>query len=618
MRKLDPTLQSLLRRQQNAVRSAAPHELSEDDLRPRPERVDLAVMLEGDIADLQAIGFEPRTVKKHPTQGYTIATGTIAVARLEELEQLPHLVTTEASRPVWPELNSSVSEIRADQLHEAATPFKGAGVVVGVIDSGFDIHHQNFRKADETTRVLAIWDQTIDPGDADALPDGSGNKEGPPADYSYGVEYDEARINDALTTNRGLVRTNDRDKHGNVDGHGTHVTGIAAGDGSQAGKCRGAFTFVGVAPEAEIILVRLGAGSADDFGLGASTNLIDAFEWIWRHKRTAGKPIVVNLSMGDNMGAHDGTSLVELAIDIEMLVVQGHIVVKSAGNAGAAMQHAEGLVAPGATVEVGFTVRDRDGDDRDIDIWYDAADRFDLKMVRPGAGKPEKRSSGTFSPGGGEPPWVFTNVGVVVTSELNDPLTSSNRIHIRIEPGTGARIPAGPWRLRLTNTGATLAPFDAWIDRGNDKIQPNPPHHDAPYFTSHVTTARTISVPGTSEEVITVGNYAQNGFLFFDSTGDVVDRSSRGPTRDGRIKPEISAPGVAIQSAAARGEGQLLLRLLRPAHLRRDERDQYVGAACRGRRGAHAPEEPRALGGRRQADPHEHGSGPRGWLAGRA
>jgi subtilisin family serine protease len=549
VRKLDPTLQSFLRRHQSAVWSAAPQELSEDDLRLPPERVDLAVMFEGEIADLQAVGFEPRTVKKHPTQGYAIATGTIAVARLGELEQLPHLVTAEASRPMWTDLNSSVSEIRADELHEAATPLKGAGVVVGVIDSGFDIHHQNFRKADGTTRILALWDQTIDPGDAAAQPG-----ERHPDGYAFGVEYDEARINDALTTDGRLVRTNDLHDDGEVNGHGTHVLGIAAGDGSQAGNCRGTFTFVGVAPEAEIILVRL-ESDVGGFEVGESRNLVDAFEWIWRHNRTAEKPIVVNLSQGDNMGAHDGTSLVELSIDIEVLVVEGHIAVKSAGNAGDDMQHAEATVAPGDTVEVRFTVRDRDSRNRHIDIWYEGADRLDVQLVAPGAGPP---TSPTFSPQGGDPPWVVNpgaaanrRTQVEVTSELNHPVNSNNRIHILIDPASKARIPAGPWRLRLTNTGATPAPFDAWIDRGKYKKQPTPPHHTAPFFTSHVTTAKTVNIPGTSDEVITVGNYAQDGGLFSNWTGDVQDSSGRGPTRDGRTKPDLSAPGVAIKSAAA-------------------------------------------------------------------
>ena len=346
MGKLDPTLSYLSWCHSQGQLGRIGDDVDAD--RPLPETADLAAIFTGDIADLEAAGFVPRTVKRHPTKDLTVATGSIAVARLPELEDVEHLLTTEASRPMRSELNRSVSEINADDVHESPAHLKGAGVVVGVIDGGFDIHHQNFRKPDGTTRILAIWDQTIDPSDTDAQP-GERN----PTNFTFGVEYDEARINAALTTDRRLVRTNDKEDD-EVSGHGTHVLGIAAGDGSQAGNCRGTFVFVGVAPEAEIILVRL---SAANFELGASTNLSDAFEFIWRHPRAAGKPVVVNLSQGDNMGAHDGTSAVEASIEIETLIVPGHVVVKSAGNAGDDHQHAEGTVTPAVPITVNFEVR---------------------------------------------------------------------------------------------------------------------------------------------------------------------------------------------------------------------------------------------------------------------
>src|SRR5918994_1584435 len=212
MHKLDPTLSFLAWR--HSQRHDGRPGTEADPARPLPETADLAAVFTGDLADLEAVGFVPRTVKRHPTEGFTIATGSIAVARLPELEHVEHLLTTEASRPMRSELNRSVSEINADDVHESPAHLKGAGVVVGVIDSGFDVHHQNFRKPDGTTRILAIWDQTIDPGDADALP-GESN----PANFAFGVEYGEGRINDALTTDRKLVRTNDRESDGEVAGH---------------------------------------------------------------------------------------------------------------------------------------------------------------------------------------------------------------------------------------------------------------------------------------------------------------------------------------------------------------------------------------------------------------
>lgn len=547
MGKLDPTLSHLAWR--HAHQQQGPDALNVETDRPLPEIADLAAIFTGQIADLEAAGFVPRTVKRHPTKQLTVATGSIPVARLPEFEQVGHLLSAEASRPMQPELNRSLDEISADDVHGAPLNLKGAGVVIGVIDSGFDIHHQNFRKPDETTRVLGIWDQRIEPNDPDALPG-----EQHPANFAVGVEYNEARINDALRINRGLVRTNDRDDDDEVNGHGTHVLGIAAGDGSQAGNCRGTFVFVGVAPEAEILLVRLRAGNPE---LGESTNLIDALEWIWRHPRAAGKPIVVNLSLGDNMGAHDGTSAVETAIEVETLIVPGHVLVKSAGNAGEDHQHAEGTVTTVAPVTIDFEVRPRDRTDRRIDLWYSGAGRLDARLIRPGGGPVAARTSPVFRPGVVTPPWVAVpaatanrRVRVVVTSAVNNPFNGAHRIHIVLDRGSSATTPAGPWQLVLTNTGGADAPFDAWIERGKRVRQDKPPHHAAPCFRSHMTNAKTITVPGTTVGAITVGGYSQ-GTGFFNSTGNVDDSSSRGPTRDGRTKPDLSAPGVAIKSAAA-------------------------------------------------------------------
>ena len=545
MSKLDPTLQYLV------WRHDSPDETDAD--RPLPEFADLAATFSGDLADLEAVGFVPRTVKRHPTKDFTLATGSIPVARLAELDGIDHLLRTEASRPMRPELNRSLDEINADDVHKAPTNLRGTGVVLAVIDSGFDIHHQNFRTSDGTSRVRAIWDQSIEPDDADAVVDPNLPNEAHPANFAFGVEYGHDRIDAAVKTNRKLVRTTDRKAKGEVKGHGTHVLGIAAGDGSQAGNCRGTFVFVGVAPDAEIVLVRLET-EADNVEFGGSTRLVDALEWIWRHPVTQGKPVVVNLSMGDNMGAHDGTSLVESSIDLETFLVPGHVVVKSAGNAGEDQQHAEGTVAPGATINLGVRVRPRDRDDRHLDLWYRGEGRLDVQLIAPGAGPP---TSQVFHPGANLDVWqlnpgVATNrlIQAFVTSRVDDVLERSHQIHVFIEPGSRARIPSGAWQVRLTNTGAEEVSFDAWIDRGERRRQDDPPHHDAPHFTTHMTNARTITVPGTTDGCITVGSYSQ-GTGFFDSTGDVEPGSSRGPTRDGRIKPDLAAPGVAIKSTAA-------------------------------------------------------------------
>ena len=132
-----------------------------------------------------------------------------------------------------------------------------------------------------------------------------------------------------------VVRTTDDSR-----GHGTHVTGIAAGDGSQAGTkpdetCSGADTYIGVAPMADIIFVK-NVFEAGVNAIGRSRNLANAVRYIFIRAAQldggTGRPCVINISQGDDLGPHDGTSLVEQAINLELNGRQGRAVVKSAGN----------------------------------------------------------------------------------------------------------------------------------------------------------------------------------------------------------------------------------------------------------------------------------------------
>jgi hypothetical protein len=130
-------------------------------------------------------------------------------------------------------------------------------------------------------------------------------------------------------------------------------------------------------------------------------------------------------------------------------------------------------------------------------------------------------------------------VTATITSRLFDTRNGDNCISIELRRAAATVLPAGEWALHLESNVATPVPFHCWIERGKG----------GPTFTSHVSRNGTITAPGTSQQVITVGGYSQSGFLFWDWSGDLGGFSSYGPTRDNRRKPDISAPGNRITSA---------------------------------------------------------------------
>src|ERR1041384_5318054 len=155
------------------------------------------------------------------------------------------------------------------------------------------------------------------------------------------MEFTKEEIDIALTKPEPLkwLATDDYDP----DGHGTHVAGIAAGNGKPSGDCFGLGTYKGVAPEADLIVVCTKVKRAEtDPYIGDATDISRALRYVFRKAAERGQPAVVNLSQGGNMGPHDGTSMLELWIDILLLERSGRAVVKSAGNEGTSKHHASG------------------------------------------------------------------------------------------------------------------------------------------------------------------------------------------------------------------------------------------------------------------------------------
>jgi subtilisin family serine protease len=538
-KKLDPGLRAKLR-----ARNEAKEGIARSTERSQ-QRIGVIVEFTGSLDDLTAVGFERHTLVQNPTKGYKIATGIISLDRLDDLAAIDHVVQVEGPRRMHPELNYSLPEIRATAVHTGTPSRKGDGVVIGIIDSGIDWRHGSFVKDDGSSRILAIWDQmlTANPGETSG-PNG------------VGVVYLQPQISQALRS-QARVRTKDLDARNERSGHGTHVAGIAAGSGRPATCCHVGRTYVGVAPNADLIVVRYDYRNEDE--IGENLHLVHALDYIFQFPGLADKPKVINISQGDNLGPHDGTSAMERAIDAYVetgdFLHLPHIVVKSAGNEGGMLRHVHGVVPRNGNVGIQFKVPEGLESEAFLDLWYDRAGALNLTVTAPGGTNSGVVNHGTDSSFIANPGVAANRRSrVAIDATINGEHNRDNNFRITIHDPLRGTLPNGDWSLTLANPGAADVAYHCWIERGENTprfLEPKTP----PDGRVRATLDSTLSIPGTAAQVIAVANHQSrtSACNCWPSTG-IVPSSSRGPVAKGAVanrKPDIAAPGLKITSAKA-------------------------------------------------------------------
>jgi subtilisin family serine protease len=485
------------------------------------ERIRVLVWFRNNVSSLAEAGFLKTSVAGD------VAAGSVPAERLDELSAHRDVIFVETSGGLKDETDLSAVAINLVNAETGSrlVPGNGRRAIVGVIDSGFDLTHPCFSDAEKRTRIIAAWDQVnVDGAEGE-----------PPHGFDYGIEYGREQIDRLQAGGKILVIKNEK----GFGDHGTSVAGIAAGNGAPEG------IFVGVAPEAELILVAY----KNTVRAGGSAHLLDAICYVRERARAASRPVVINISQGDNLGAHDGTSLLERAID--NVVAEGDVlIVTSAGNerAGREIQHrhARGEVRRGVNFVLPFQLLASanmpvDGDG--IELWYRRGDRFAVAL-RPPGGAP----SAFVAPGERRPLDFPPGATAHVFSELELPTNGDNRIGIIFEKGEGW-LP-GRWELILRGEEVNRGDFDAWADRPNSVTVVDFPEHRAD--------ASTVTLPGNARRAITVGSSVSRpppGPMSVEVRGGISSSSSIGPTRDGRVKPDITAPGSLITAPPMRREG---------------------------------------------------------------
>jgi subtilisin family serine protease len=529
------------------------------------KRLFISIKFNGDIAEFENMGFQLGSIAGNFAFGATNLAGLDKLAADQRIERIDKQRTSDL------QLDGSVRDIKANEVWSrsgsAFSGYTGSGVIVGIIDTGIDFKHKTFRLPDNNSRIIKIWDQTLTAQGGDTVP-------GPitdplialsastPTPLGYGVEYDTSQINAALTSDSPPVQVRHRD----TNGHGTHVAGIAVGDGSQNSLCHGEYTFIGVAPAADIMVVRLWGLTEGDTKNPLPTNSnapLDAVKYLFNEAKRLNRPLVINCSFGlfnDNM---DGSSSFCQACD-QLLTGNsvGRTIVFAAGNDADNNFHANpSIPATGSPdFQLKFKIHSDDNKDRNFSIKYTGSN-LQVRLISPLGG-----ANGTIN-------WVSANNnGSSNTANGSSNTTGGtsgsvsinnqpNYITINITPPRHGTAPvvnennrSGTWIIELKSSTASPTPINAFCLFGSS--------HDSnsPYFLNNTTVRTTLTDEPTGKEILSVGSYREGGQL----TGF----SGRGPTLDSppRIKPEICAPGEGIMSAGIESD--------------RTEAEDYLRCAC--------------------------------------
>ena len=425
----------------------------------------------------------------------SILTVKIPVEQLEALSLSEQVSYVEIGTPIAKKMSHARVAGKVDQVQagtDLSHPFLGTGVIVGIIDYGFQYNHINFYDENDnytTLRVKQVWDQR------------HGKK------YTTQTSIENAQYDDA---NDGT-------------GHATHVTGIATGAYSKN-------TYYGIAKNSDIVMVSYGSSNVD---------LTDGIKYIYDYATSVNKPAVVNMSLGVHQGPHDGTSTFDITCD--NMQGAGRLLVGSAGNEGNMKLYREELLSTNQS-SIDYVTFEKGYDKASfIDIWGDNNQKFTIQIVI-----------------------VNTAGDVVFTSQSYNGISSSTYSLTSLSYSAYAtgniNIYTGKSRNATNTRGNVLVYLNSFSMKSGYKlgikfnatttgtIRAWGSEYEL-YWVSGAKTSTIGEIGGTGKKIITVGAYT----TFARYTGSYVNRiasfSSKGPTADGRTKPDITAPGDAIVSS---------------------------------------------------------------------
>ncbi len=443
---------------------------------------------------------------------------TVRESRISELALLPQVEYVEKPKRLFFQTANGRRVSCIDTVQDSRFSLFGQGVFVAVIDSGIDYTLADFCNADGTTRIRSLWDQSLRPREGEAAPKG----------YEIGVEYTKEKIDEALKAQtpaeRGrLVATKD------TSGHGTAVAGIAAGNG------RGAKAdyrrYAGVAPESELLVVKLGNPSSD--GFPRTTELMMGVDYVVRKALEFQMPVAINISFGNTYGSHDGTSLLERFIDDISNVWKSCICIGT-GNEAVSAGHISGRLTDEGEAVIELAVQDNQPS-LNVQIWKEYVDVVDISIISPSGIR-----IGPVQEILGPQRYVAGQTEILLYYGEPSPYSTAQEIYIDMIPRE-SYINGGVWRIVLIPRDIVSGEYQMWLpsegvlNQGTGFLYP--------------TDNMTLTIPSTARRVISVGAYNGLTFAYADFSG----RGSLSRWGENIIKPDIAAPGVDITTTAAGG-----------------------------------------------------------------
>lgn len=463
-----------------------------------------------------------------------IITASIPVNKLEDISNLKEVKYLQVGSPVYQLMDKARVTTLTDKVQtglELSSPFRGNGVVIGIIDTGFEYGHPNFYSYDKSDlRIKRVWDQ-------------NGNQGLPPRPFSYGTEY---KTKDAI-----LKAEFDGDET-----HGSHVTGIAAGADTLNNQ------FYGIAGDAEIVLVSISSTETD----ADNVSISDGIKYIYDYATSVGKPCVINMSLGMHTGPHDGTSTFDVLSDA--MQGKGRLLVGAAGNEGSDNLHISKTFTEASQDSLSSFISFIQGRAiSNIDIWGEKGMKYSIQLLVYDRNKKTTKKyydildvSSTY---GNEKSYVLkigtdgADGNLYIATEIS-PL--NNKPHAFISADLNSI--QGSYCIGFTIKPLSAGTVHVWADDIFSELTSN----GISGYTRGDSQCSVGEIGGTGKRIISTGAYtSKSNYVDINgtnrSTGQPLNRitsfSSLGPTPDGRVKPDITAPGSSIGSSISSNDYRL-------------------------------------------------------------